>query len=246
MSSDIHCFNIKDAELIGIDKAVILYNIEFWLQKNKANNRHIHDGYVWTYNSASAFAKLFPYMSTKKISRLLFEMSRDGILISGNFNKAGYDRTKWYTTPNFLISQNQEMDCSKMGNAFLKTGSPIPDVITDVSTDIKKESKDMSSIDDESEKKIIELWNSLGCKRHKFISSAAMKNINSSYKKYYANCKKEKREPSPISNWTLSYLSNGFGKKITDFERKLDDGKWSADLAYAMKPATYEKVINEI
>lgn len=107
-----HHFKIEEAEKYGIEKAVILYNIRFWLEKNKANNSNIYekDGkqYYWTYNSARAFKELFPYMTERSITRYLTELEECGELISGSFNKHKYDRTKWYTHNDYCISQNDE------------------------------------------------------------------------------------------------------------------------------------------
>ncbi len=122
-----HSFNVEDAIKYGIEKAVILKNLSFWIAKNIANKKHSYDGFTWTYNSTSAFAELFPYMSSQKIGRLLRDMESDGVIRSGNYNKAGYDRTKWYTVPSLFIVQNQTMDCSNLNDALLRSEQPIPD-----------------------------------------------------------------------------------------------------------------------
>ena len=64
----VHHFNVQDAIEYGVEKAVLKYNIEFWLAHNRANNTNFHDGHWWTYNSAEAFQLLIPYMNSKKIS----------------------------------------------------------------------------------------------------------------------------------------------------------------------------------
>ena len=55
-----HQFDTEIAKEYGVDIAIVVSNIAFWLQKNKANGKHIHDGKVWTYNSTKAFKELFP------------------------------------------------------------------------------------------------------------------------------------------------------------------------------------------
>lgn len=107
---DVHLFRIDDAIKYGVEKAILLYNIYHWLEKNKENNtnRHVHsDGheYYWTYNSSAAFAKIFPYMPANSIRKWLHELETENILICGNFNKTPMDRTKWYTTNDFIIDQ---------------------------------------------------------------------------------------------------------------------------------------------
>ena len=50
----VHHFNIEIAEKLGIEEAILYQNIEFWTEKNKANNQEMINGYTWTYNSYEA------------------------------------------------------------------------------------------------------------------------------------------------------------------------------------------------
>ena len=61
----------SDLTKYGLAEGIILFNIRFWINKNKANNRHFYDGKYWTYNSIPAFAKLFPFLSEPQIKRAL-------------------------------------------------------------------------------------------------------------------------------------------------------------------------------
>lgn len=161
-----HSFYVHEAEKHGVEKAVILYNLRFWLEKNKANDKNLHDGYYWTYNSAKAFTVLFPYYTPSKVHRLLAQMEKDGLIVSGNYNKAGYDRTKWYSMPEFSVEtiennhfsllQNAifhfcKMDISLLQNGFFRSATPIPDINTDGKPDSKP-------IKCEAEK-LVDLWN---------------------------------------------------------------------------------------
>ena len=136
----VHSFYLEDAEKHGVEKAALLYNIKFWLDHNKTNSKNYHDGAYWTYNSAESFQKQFPYLTAQKIARLLRELEKDGAILVGNYNKAGYDRTKWYSTPCYAslfkneqcIIQNQTMHYSNLNNALFKSEQPIPYVNTDI------------------------------------------------------------------------------------------------------------------
>ena len=103
-----HAFNIDVAIKIGVDKAVLLANIVFWLGVNKDSNSNNRDGYIWMYNSARSFQEHMPYWSMNKIQKMLTQLVTDGYLMTSNFNKAKYDRTKWYTTSDFSIAEKQE------------------------------------------------------------------------------------------------------------------------------------------
>lgn len=132
-----HVFNIEDAEKYGVDAAIILYNLKFWLDHNKANGTHINDGYVWSYNSAKAMADLFPYWTSNKIQKLMKKLEKDGVVIVGNYNKMAYDKTKWYTLPSYSLQPNGSSLSANRLNPSSEKAQPIPDVITDEIKDIR-------------------------------------------------------------------------------------------------------------
>lgn len=124
----VHTFRVQDAIEYGVDCAVILSNIRFWLDKNMANGDNIYDQRVWTYNSAKAFAKLFPYWSEGQIYRRLNKLEEAGILLTGIYNKTKYDQTKWYSIsePRYSNSRFWKLGFPEEGIVFTESGKPIP------------------------------------------------------------------------------------------------------------------------
>ncbi len=92
-----HSFNVEIAAKYGMLEAVLFENISYWVEKNKANDVHFHDGCYWTYNSSRAFAEMFPYASSRTISRALHHLCDEGLVITGDYNNSPYDKTLWYT-----------------------------------------------------------------------------------------------------------------------------------------------------
>ncbi len=93
-----HTFDTEIAEEIGIESAIILSNFTYWIIKNIANNKNIHDGKAWTYNSYEALEKLFSYMKKEKIKRVILALEKADILVSRtDLNKNKFDKTKWYS-----------------------------------------------------------------------------------------------------------------------------------------------------
>lgn len=83
----------KLAELLGdLDEAVILQQIHYWLEKRL----NIKDGYSWIYNSVKDWNKQFKWLSEPTLKRKFKSLEDKGLLITGNYNKAKFDRTKWY------------------------------------------------------------------------------------------------------------------------------------------------------
>jgi hypothetical protein len=99
---DYFSFSKVDAEQYGVDGAVMLHHIRYWVAKNEANENNYHEDLYWTYNSTKAFAQLFPFWSARKIGRILSKLEDDGAIMSGNFNGKRYDRTKWFTLVNAI------------------------------------------------------------------------------------------------------------------------------------------------
>lgn len=91
-----HSFNVQFAQKYGIEEAIIVHNFYFWLRKNIANEKHLHNGRYWAYNSNKAFTQLFPYINKTKIFRVLKHLEEEGILLKDYFNKDARDRTLWY------------------------------------------------------------------------------------------------------------------------------------------------------
>lgn len=114
-----HHFNVDDAKKHGIECAILLNNIRFWVDKNRANDKHFHDNKYWTYNSVKAFGELFPYWSKDQVRRYLEKLEKAGEIVSGNFNQSHYDRTKWY-------SLNDQIELANMPNEVGENAKPIP------------------------------------------------------------------------------------------------------------------------
>jgi hypothetical protein len=139
-----HQFDTEIAREYGVDIAIVVNNIAFWLQKNKANKKHMYDGKVWTYNSTKAFAELFPYWTESQMRRILDKMQDLEIIQSGNYNKVAYDRTKWYTFTDAFVEKHKsicefcQMESADLPNGIGENHEPIPDSKPDVNnTDIK-------------------------------------------------------------------------------------------------------------
>lgn len=114
----IHSFDTHIAKICGVREAVLLYNIDFWIAKNRANDRHFYDGMYWTYNSTKAFAELFDYLTQRVIENLLAKLIKDGYLVKGYYNSSSFDRTSWYALTDKYYQLKQE-------NPFHQTGKSI-------------------------------------------------------------------------------------------------------------------------
>ena len=84
------------AEMYGVDGAVFISRLQFWIEKNAANDRHYHEGRYWTYNSLRAMEKLFPFWSRRQIERIVKNLKDKGVLLTANYARVSCDRTLFY------------------------------------------------------------------------------------------------------------------------------------------------------
>jgi len=153
-----HLFNIEHAKKWGVNAAIVLRHLQFWILKNKANKKHDYEGRTWSYNSVTAMVKIWPYWSQRQVWRIFDKLIAEGIIIKGNFNRAGYDRTLWYAfadeeafLPSETILPNGKMDFTKPADPFYQTAKPIPNPIpikdTDNLSTVVKNSEEMLALD---------------------------------------------------------------------------------------------------
>jgi len=81
------------AKLIGLHEAITLQQIHYWIEKKM----HFRDGFYWVYNTYGGRRAQVPFMSIETIKRCIGNLEKLGVVVSGNYNKKGYDKTKWYT-----------------------------------------------------------------------------------------------------------------------------------------------------
>lgn len=130
-----HSFDPKIAELVGINAAVIYQNIQFWCEKNSANEKNIHEGRSWTYNSRAAFTRLFPYLTEKQIRVALDRLIEEGLILVDNFNEDARDRTRWYAVAD-LVGPSGPAHWPSGAETLAPEGQPLPDSKPDLKQQI--------------------------------------------------------------------------------------------------------------
>lgn len=148
----INSFDTDVAMKVGIVPAILYKNIQYWCEKNRANEMNEHDGIYWTYNSIKAYCEQFPYLTAKQIRKALGDLVEAGYIKTGNYNDDPRDRTKWYADASIInnIEVPDASNCSCLkGQAELPSkeetvapeGEPLPNNYQITTTNNKKVSK---------------------------------------------------------------------------------------------------------
>ncbi len=134
------------ASLVGLNEAIVIQQIHYWVVKNTDTDRNYRDGYYWTYNSVKGWAKQFPFWSYDTIKRTLNKLAGKSktnedypkILITANYNDLRIDRTLWYRIDYDLLGilAKEPNKIPLVQNALMEKGNmhqPLPETNTETS-----------------------------------------------------------------------------------------------------------------
>ena len=223
-----HSFDIDIAKEYGILEAILLNNMWFWVERNKANETNFYDGHYWTFNSTKAYTELFPYVTQRQIQNALKHLRDEDILQVGNYNKLTYDRTLWYafTEKGKCIMQKCKMDCVKMSNALCNNVQPIPDINTDNKTSyINTDSKQGINY-----QKIVDMYNNT-C-----VSFPKITKLSDSRKKSIK---------ARLNTYSYDDFQTLFNKaEASDFLKGKNNRDWQANFDWLIKDSNMTKTID--
>jgi uncharacterized phage protein (TIGR02220 family) len=114
---------------IGLNEAVVLQQIHYWLGISK----HQIEGRTWVYNTYEEWQKQIPFWSVSTIKRTILSLEMKGLLLSANFNAMKMDKTKWYSID---YEKLQELEDSTIE----RPASPTPDAATE---EVAEETKEL-------------------------------------------------------------------------------------------------------
>lgn len=134
------------ATKIGLNEAIVLQQVHYWLEINKKNKRNFHEGRYWTYNSMKKWHEEFPFWSIETVKRTFKRLREANLIITGNFNVYQMDRTLWYTI-NYeeleslcmdkpIGSDEKNDNCQNDQKEGIKKDLAIPENTTEISSEI--------------------------------------------------------------------------------------------------------------
>lgn len=94
----------KLASLIGLNEAIILQQIKYWINKNKELGRNFVNGKYWTYNSVEEWKKQFPFWSNDTIRRTIQSLLKLELILVANHHTDPFKKSKWYTINDSALS----------------------------------------------------------------------------------------------------------------------------------------------
>lgn len=138
----------KLAKEVGLNEAIFIQQLHYW---TNGRTSKLIDGKRWIYNTYKDWEENFPFWSNATIRRTISSCEKQGLIYVGNYNRAGFDKTKWYAV-NYetvegmskRIAQNEQTNESKraIGDAQNEQANTIdyPETTSETTKDIMSSS----------------------------------------------------------------------------------------------------------
>jgi hypothetical protein len=89
-------FDENIAVAIGLEEAIVVKQIEYWLKVNEKAGANKKDGHYWVYNSIAEWHEQFPFWSFSTVKRIFQSLRDKEILITAKYNRMKNDKSLWY------------------------------------------------------------------------------------------------------------------------------------------------------
>lgn len=124
---EIHSFRVDIATKYGIAEAILLGYFYHWMTVHEKNDTNFYDGRYWTYDSERTLVDKMPYIPKTTMHRLIKKLVDSGLLLTGNYNKFSYDKTKWFSLSDIALALfENKKTCPKMDHPLVQNGPTIP------------------------------------------------------------------------------------------------------------------------
>lgn len=104
--------NPELATKIGLNLAIVLQQIAYWVEYNQEKGVNLHNDCHWVYQSFENWQKQLSFFSERTLKDIFLALEKMGLILKNNFNENKFNKTNWYT-----INQNHELF---INNQFMK------------------------------------------------------------------------------------------------------------------------------
>ena len=129
------------AKIIGLNQALVLQQVHYWLELNKENKRNFHEERYWTYNTIEEWQEEFPFWSKETVKRAFSKLRELGFILVDNFNLRQMDRTLWYSIDydrlkNYIRSNSPDDKDDIDPMQKVNMTPPLPEITSETTTEI--------------------------------------------------------------------------------------------------------------
>lgn len=139
--------NPQLAERIGLNEAIVLQQLKYWL--NETESGVDHDGRRWVYNTVEQWQKQFPFWSQETVKRALSSLQKQGLVLVEKLAKAQHDHTNHYAInyQSDALFDQVNLTQSDQVNLTSSGGSDCPVLHTEITTKTTTETSSVNLLE---------------------------------------------------------------------------------------------------
>lgn len=226
---------------VGLNEAIALQQLAYWIEQTKSGMDY--QGMRWVYNTHSDWKEQFPFWSIDTIKRTFLSLHKQGVIFIEQLNKSKHDRTNYYTI-------NYESVCLiDEGKLPPSMSADCPVLHPEITTENKTPPPKVGMAGEIHEEQIVDAWNKVAKNRNfkatRGIPTKVSRYLKVNYSTYLKQCKRDGKpveDTQTLTEFTCSYLAYGFPEWAGPHYSGDNDRKWRADLEFATRTTTFEKV----
>ena len=212
----------KLAKEVGLNEAIFVQQLHYWTN-GKAGK--LKDGKRWVYNTYKDWEENFPFWSNATIRRTIASCEKQNIIIVGNYNRAGFDKTKWYAVNYEVIegmskriAQNEQTSYSKRANGTAQNEQPNTIDYTKTTSETTKDNVSSSNEHDRIPySEIVEYLNEKTNSNFKSSSKDTRKHIRARYNEGFSVDDFKKVIDNKTAEWYNNTKMNAYLRPKTLF-----------------------------
>lgn len=99
-SGQFYTFDRVLAEAYGIEEALVIHHLQYWISLNKRTAKNLHDGKTWMYSTYQEIAEHFTILNRRQVRHAIDNLVKFNVIKKGNYNKLDCDCTIWFSFVN--------------------------------------------------------------------------------------------------------------------------------------------------
>lgn len=90
-------FDVELAVKFGLNNAIFLQDLAFWIEFNRNRQQAYRDGRYWTYSTLEELVQRHPYWTKNQIRHIIDVCKKSGWILIEHYDKVSYNQRNWYS-----------------------------------------------------------------------------------------------------------------------------------------------------
>lgn len=114
-------FSVSDAKEFGVDMALIINLIDWWLDPDSSDNTRVEHGVRWVCTAYKKLAKALPFIPERRVQKRVAELRKQGRYLTIKLDGKRYDNRHWVASVSSVVSFIKDNTSNEIDVEVLKT-----------------------------------------------------------------------------------------------------------------------------